>query len=243
MYVSRPLNASSCFFGGVLIDSTVKPGIHLPLTQYESEIMWLDSQLGLFFEQLKQMGMYDDSLIIVASDHGELLGEHGCRGHKTPMYDPVLRVPLIIKLPFSRQTGRVKARVTLTDIFPTILSECNMPVPQYVSARPLQTAGLEDRAVVSSFFDFSFGQHLALYDNQYKYMDFEHERPNELYDLQRDPHGKNNQIDALPDVHVSMKRSLEDWLQRNQALFEIKHEERAVSERDLEELRALGYLK
>jgi arylsulfatase A-like enzyme len=213
------------------------------LAQYEAEITWLDSQLGLFFERLKQMEMYDDSLLIVTSDHGELLGEHDLYGHTTPMYDLVLRVPLIIKFPVSRQTGRVKVRVALSDIFPTILRACDSAVPHYVSARPLQVHGLEDRAVAALFFNGDFGRHVALYKDQYKYMDFQKQHPNQLYDLQKDPYEKNNQIAALPDVSATMKSSLEDWLQRNHALFEMRRETREVSDRDLEGLRALGYLQ
>ncbi len=185
--------------------------------------------------------MYDDSLIIVASDHGELLGEHDCYGHKTPMYDPVLRVPLVSKLPFSRRTGRIKARVTLSDIFPTMLSVSNLLIPEYVAARSLQKAGLEDREVVGSFFDF--GRHLVLYEGQYTCMDFQRERPDQLYDLKHEPHETNNQIDSLLDVRAAMKGSLETLLQRYQPLFKDKQVDQKVSERYFEELRALGYLK
>ena len=213
------------------------------LTQYESEIMWLDSQLGLFFERLKQMGIYDDSLIIVTSDHGELLGAHDSYMHRTVMYNQVLRVPLIVKLPFGRRIGRVKARVKLTGIFPTIVSACSMPVPEYVSAMPLQTPGLRDQSVVASFFNFSFGRHLVLFKDHYKYLDFLQGRPNQLYDLSRDPHEQINQIDALQDVCVAMEAALDRELERKQALFARDQVDREVLKSYLKKLRALGYLQ
>ena len=67
------------------------------LSQYDGEIAFLDNQLGILLSQLKEMGLYNSSLIIITSDHGELFGTHGFYGHRTSMYEGVIRIPLIIK--------------------------------------------------------------------------------------------------------------------------------------------------
>ena len=78
--------------------------------------MYLDGQLGRFFAFLKQRGIYDDSLIVVLSDHGEMFGEKGCSGHRTPLYQEVLHVPLIIKYPSQAKVGIVSDVMTFPDI-------------------------------------------------------------------------------------------------------------------------------
>ncbi len=97
------------------------------LSQYDGEVAYLDTQLGELFSQLKTMGIYDSSLIVITSDHGELLGEQGLYGHHENMYEGVLKVPLIIKYPFSKRVGREKRLVNLIDVFPTVLSICDLP--------------------------------------------------------------------------------------------------------------------
>jgi arylsulfatase len=76
------------------------------LSQYDGEIAYLDDQLGKLFSRLKEMGIYDSSLIIITSDHGELFGTHGFVGHRVPLYEGEVKVPLIIKFPFSERVGR-----------------------------------------------------------------------------------------------------------------------------------------
>src|SRR6201988_4814412 len=87
------------------------------------EVHWVDSCLGGFFGYLKQHGLYDDSVIIIASDHGDATGEFGRISHSTSIWPEIMRVPLIIHLPVKlrehlvHDDGRLS---TLTDIAPTL---------------------------------------------------------------------------------------------------------------------------
>ena len=94
------------------------------INAYDAEIRSMDFGLGILVEALRQRGIYDDTLIVFTSDHGEEFGEHGVVGwHSHSLYDELLRIPLIIKLPQSRSGGeRVAAQVRGIDIPPTILS-------------------------------------------------------------------------------------------------------------------------
>jgi arylsulfatase A-like enzyme len=88
---------------------------------YDGEVHAADRAFGTFVDLLKFFDLYDRSLIVLLSDHGEEFYEHGGFAHGRTLYDELLRVPLIVKLPRSRQAGtRVAAPVSLVDVAPTI---------------------------------------------------------------------------------------------------------------------------
>lgn len=88
---------------------------------YDDCIRLIDHRLHETFEKLKELGLYERALIIVTADHGEEFGEHGVYGHAN-VYEPSLRIPLIIKFPNGRFAGtRYPTVVELSDIFPTVL--------------------------------------------------------------------------------------------------------------------------
>jgi len=96
---------------------------------YDAEIRSMDDGLGVLLDYLREHGLYDRTLAIFTSDHGEEFGEHGKVGwHSHTLYDELLRVPLIIKLPGSRAAGTtVEAQVRLIDLPPTITEVLGFP--------------------------------------------------------------------------------------------------------------------
>jgi general stress protein CsbA len=97
-----------------------RPGLNNRITY---EVHWVDSRLGEFFAYLKQHGMYDDSIIIVTSDHGDATGELGRKSHSTCIWPEIMHVPLIVHLPRKMRQQLVydDARLsTLTDIAPSL---------------------------------------------------------------------------------------------------------------------------
>jgi choline-sulfatase len=90
---------------------------------YDAEIAHADAILGTFLDALRQQGVYDRAIIILLSDHGEGLGEHGEREHGIFVYREAIHVPLLIKLPKNAGAGGdVAAPAALVDVFPTVLS-------------------------------------------------------------------------------------------------------------------------
>jgi arylsulfatase A-like enzyme len=88
---------------------------------YDGEVHAADRRFGVFVDLLKFFGLYDESVIVLLSDHGEEFNEHGGFNHGRTLYDELLRVPLIVKLPQARRAGaRVAAPVSLVDVAPTI---------------------------------------------------------------------------------------------------------------------------
>jgi len=91
--------------------------------RYDGEIATADSLVGRLLDRLRALGLYDKTLIIVTSDHGEGLGDHGEAQHSILIYREAIQIPLFVKLPGSRLAGKsVEAPAQLIDLFPTVTS-------------------------------------------------------------------------------------------------------------------------
>ncbi len=96
---------------------------------YDGEIAYTDQELGRFFAELKMLGLYEDSMIIVTADHGEAFYEHGHWQHSQTLYDEVVRIPLIVKWPGGGAGSRVASLVSQVDIFPSLLEAAGIEPP------------------------------------------------------------------------------------------------------------------
>ena len=99
---------------------------------YDAELLAVDRELGRLFKHLKEAGRYDDTLIVVTSDHGEEFGEHGRVGwHSHSLYDELLKVPLLMKLPGGALSGETwTEQVRLIDLPPTVLGMVGVKAPE-----------------------------------------------------------------------------------------------------------------
>src|SRR4029077_6512418 len=103
---------------------------------YDGEIAFVDAQIGRLLSFLKTSASLANSLVVLAADHGEGLGEHGEQKHGFFIYDSTLHVPLIVKIPGA--TPRVVgADVSLVDVMPTLLQALHIPIPPTVQGRSL----------------------------------------------------------------------------------------------------------
>lgn len=106
---------------------------------YDGEIAYVDRRIGEIADGLRTRGLLDDTVVAVTSDHGEMLGEHGLYDHKLGLYEPVLRIPLVLRYPRRVRGGqRIAAPVMLQDLYPTLLGLAGVAAP--VQARPLPGA-------------------------------------------------------------------------------------------------------
>ena len=183
---------------------------------YDGEIATADAAVGAFLSRLKAAGLYDRSLIVFLSDHGEGLGDHGEKEHGIFLYRESIRVPLLLKLPDRSLAGAtVASPVGLTDVFRTIcetvaLEGCPLR-PGTVSLVALASGtDVPSRRILSETFyprtRFGWSPLASLADERWHYI--EAPRP-ELYDLAADPAERTNRAGEKAGPIRSMRAELE----------------------------------
>jgi arylsulfatase A-like enzyme len=155
---------------------------------YDLEIGFMDAHLGRLFAALRARGLFDDLLVVVTADHGELLGEHGLWGHGLRLSQEELRIPLLIKFPAAdRRRGRRTEHVQLTDVLPTVLERLGLPTPGDVQGGALPR--ISHPIVAELYLPPRLGDqgsYRALVEGPWKYVETTLGAPT-LYDLAADP--------------------------------------------------------
>jgi arylsulfatase A-like enzyme len=175
---------------------------------YVGEIAYADAQIGRLIEALEKRGRLDRTIIIVAGDHGESLGERGERDHGIFIYENVIRVPLIIRAP-GLSPRRVADVVRLTDIMPTVLDLLNLRPSRGLDGISLTRLmhGLEQDLDLEAYAESLYPERMgwsglrALRVGRYKLIDAP--RP-ELFDLWKDPFEETNIHDTRKDLAATM---------------------------------------
>ena len=204
---------------------------------YDADVTAADAALGQFLNSLKAIKLYDDALIVVLSDHGEGLGDHGEAEHGIFVYREAIHVPLLIKLP-----GRARANTTvdelaaLQDVYPTITSLVGAPQNPALAGR-LLTALPKDRHSV--FSESMYARlHLGWSDVRSLITDQHHfiEAPRpELFDVVRDPMERRNLLPEERRVYAAFRTEMSKFHRNLAAPTSVNAEEMA-------KLAALGYL-
>ena len=154
------------------------------MSQYYGNITHIDDGVGLIIDKLKEKGIYDDSLIIFTADHGEYLGFRHLLLKSNYMYDPLVKIPLIIKYPVSWQkTGEDDSLSSNIDIAKTILSVCKVKCPHSMQAFDLSRAERRETVIC----EFPIWKHAHMVRTQeYKLLISSDEKKYRLFDLVND---------------------------------------------------------
>uniref|UniRef100_UPI0035615939 sulfatase family protein n=1 Tax=Pontiella sp. TaxID=2837462 RepID=UPI0035615939 len=107
------------------------------INKFDNALHYVDAQVGAFVDYLKAQGLYENSLIVVASDHGEAFYERGYPTHGTGLFEDQMRTAALFKFPGSGKTGVREDPVSLIDINPTILEALGMPNHPNFQGRPV----------------------------------------------------------------------------------------------------------
>ena len=217
-----------------------EPYASLYPSPYDAEIAAVDDVVADLLRELKALDRYEDSVVILTSDHGEGLGEHGEDEHGIFLYRESLQVPLILKLPGYRSAGRsVGTPVQLIDLFPTILDLVGGKRPQKLSGTSLLEM-IEGpgrvRAIYSETyfprFYFGWSELVSVIEGPFQYI----ESPDpELYDLIGDPEQRRNL--------VVEERQTAERLRRVAAAYDRKLENPFDTDLETwEKLASLGYV-
>jgi len=216
---------------------------------YDAEIAFNDDSFGQLITALRRDNLYDSTMIILLSDHGEEFYDHGRWQHGLTLYSEQLHIPLIVKFPFGRWSGETVSRTAQQiDIMPTILEIVGADVPPEVEGRSLlrylsAPAADQHSPEVFSYLDMTasrrvesvvFGSMKMIH-----YLAYDQPRPEiELFDLASDP-GETHDLAAQHPILVGYLKSLFKGSRPENA----HPEERAVlDEETTAQLEALGYL-
>src|SRR6185295_8827240 len=97
---------------------------------YDGEVAWSDELVGRLDDALGRLGLRDEAMLVVTSDHGEGLGEHGEALHGFFTYQTTLRIPFLARGPGVKPGQRIESTVRLVDVFPTVLDMLGVKAPE-----------------------------------------------------------------------------------------------------------------
>lgn len=215
---------------------------------YDGEIAYDDAQVGRLIASLKELGVYENTVLAVTADHGEGLGEHGEKTHGFFVYNSTLHVPLLVKVPGAGAKA-IEKEASLVDVMPTMLQALRLPIPPGVQGRSLLSAILgRPSAGASSLYaetflpllHFHWSQLRALQSDGLKYI--EAPRP-ELYDIRADPHETKNLAVGKQASSHEMRERLQALMRRyTPASLQRAKETEASDPAMADQLRSLGYV-
>ena len=220
---------------------------------YQGEINFTDVHLGRLVDELKKMGIYDRTILIVTADHGEEFWEHRGFEHGHTLYDELIRIPLVVKLPtdIAAAARVVDAQVRILDVAPTILELLGIEKPESFAGESLMPLIMgqssEDRIAFAESTLYGSDK-LAWRGRRYKYIvdvNPDAEASPELYDLQNDPGETENLLAARPGVAARLRAELAEFYgelssrAKNMSQPTIKD----MSPQTIESLRSLGYIR
>ncbi len=219
------------------------------VSQYDGAIAYIDAELRRLAGYLKQRGLWDKTIFVVTSDHGETFGEHNFVGHTQSLYQPELSVPLIIRYPGQTAPEAVDVPASLVDVMPTILTATGLRAPAEIHGRSLLAPeALADRPVFAeAYTDNDLARlrprhpdsQLAVFHAGLKLI-VSAGGGEELYDLERDPEERRNLASADGAALQAVRRRLDELLER--VPFQAKLP-KSVDPKELERLRNLGYIR
>ena len=213
---------------------------------YDGEIAFADSQVGRLIRELKEKGVYQNTVIVFTGDHGESLGEHGEKTHGFFIYNATLHIPTIIRLPGGPAATAVPALVSLPDLMPTVLAYLKIDVPSEVQGRnllPLLKADSKEgpRSLYAETFlprlHFNWSELRGAETENYHFIDAP--KP-ELYDLTRDPGENNNLYAQKKAVADEMRAKLTTLIQQYSNGQELA-QKTGLDPALMERLKSLGY--
>ena len=223
-------------------------GVDKIKNKYAGEIAYTDHCIKQIIDKLKELDLYDSTLIVITGDHGEMFGEHKEQSHGYFVYRNVIRVPLIFKVPGKDKAIRVRDNCGLMDIVPTICDLLGIEAPEAVQGKSLrsyfksgETSG-EKRSIFAESLTpttFSANSLLSVINDKWQYI--QTTRP-ELYDLVADPYELADLITEEPQRVRILQDSLREILESSVNIggsdtrFGIDEEAR-------KKLESLGYIQ
>jgi arylsulfatase A-like enzyme len=215
--------------------------------RYAEAVRFVDDQLGRLFEELDKLGVYDDALVIVSSDHGDGLFDHSAWGH-IEVYDHTIRVPLLVKLPRGEHGGtRVSAVVEWIDLMPTILALAGGIAPEGLDGESILGVleGEPTDGVAYSIWS-PRSRNVELFSIRTQHHHYVLDRKageNYFFDLEVDPLERDNLSPSDQPEEATLRDRLARWMVEHDRETSSNKSagSKVLDESTREQLRALGY--
>ncbi|MHC4586523.1 MAG: sulfatase-like hydrolase/transferase, partial [Planctomycetota bacterium] len=196
-------------------DKLNEPALKQVMAYYYSMISQIDHHVGRMIELLKQKGLYDNTLIIYTADHGDFMGFHHMLLKGNYMYDPVVKVPLIVKWPANKRAGTVSKRmVNNIDLAPTICRAAGCKTGPQMHEHTLQDQNTGHDLI---FAEANGGRQVMARSKSRKLILAAPNNENLFFDLDRDPQEMNNLYESpqYRNEIESMETALLAWRSNN----------------------------
>jgi len=221
------------------------------VSQYDGGIAYLDMHLGDLIAILRTLGLYDNCMIIITSDHGEVFGRRNLVGHGVSVYQDQVHVPLLIKYPNDDQPRVVDEVVSVVDLMPTVLDVLGLQVPANLPGQSLaRPDAIRSRPVFSETLPDGFLSVLhprfdrterAVFKWPHKFIGSTAGK-RELYSLEVDPTEEHDLSGSQAELSKEFETTLARWLESTPQ-FRPSRSNGDISEAQKERLRALGYIQ
>ncbi|MBI2835595.1 MAG: sulfatase-like hydrolase/transferase, partial [Acidobacteria bacterium] len=213
------------------------------ISQYDGGIAYEDAEIGRLFAYLQRTGLYDKTLVMVASDHGESFGARGFLGHGESVYQDQVHMTLLVRYPGQREGRVVEQFVSGVDLAPTIAEVTRCDGLRNVQGHSLLS--LSDDAQARELLAEAFpplvrapAQQRALFSNGLKFVRST-DGSQELYDLKADPGERRNLFNAGEGRSQRLQARLSEWIR----LMPSAAKPVPLDPDAIERLRALGYVR
>lgn len=228
---------------------------------YDEEVRYTDQGFGRLLAALEELGLKDETMIVFTADHGEEFYERGWLGHTRTLYDEIIRVPFLVRMPKARNGGEVvRDPVSLVGLTPTVLDVLGIDATgrdyDGPSFAPL-ILGRRGYAPSPIFAEVDFSDRptepepgeppskkvrkRALIQGDFKLVQDLFTGNTELYDLETDPLERVDVARERPDIVEAMAPELEA-ISEHARTDSLLLDERVISEEELEALKSLGYV-
>lgn len=226
--------------------------------RYDSTLEKTDAQIGKIYDYLAEVGLLDQTILVVLSDHGEELFDHGGmhrgydedydsgQGHGHTLYDEVLRIPLIIRFPPKISAGqRVDRQVRSIDILPTLLSLLDLPYQGPMEGVDLTASRAEPgKSLIAYSESILHGpEKKSVRTGEWKLIFHPQAQRFELYNLASDPKEIINLAAQDQEVFAFLRDHLFRWMAEMSRVQIRRRETRTLSLHEREALRSLGYIR
>jgi arylsulfatase A-like enzyme len=226
-----------------------KESTRIRVNAYDGALNFADEHFGRLMARVADEGLLESTAIFLSADHGELLGEHGHHSHTYTLYEPIVRVPLMVYAP-GIQPGRVGSLVEHVDLLPTILTMFGLEAGDEMDGRllPLGGPSFPDADSSADARKFAFSETWMAdrrvgmaHDGRWKYVLYRFKDGSEreqLFDIDNDRDERINQAATNPEHMATLETALLEWMSDR-----IEEPERIGQKPgETEMLRVLGYI-